>query len=313
MKAGFTHIFICGFLLMMGCEGSGYETDHFACDDIFDFYKKQSEITFPGKYKFLYDDLPDDPKALVNVIQGILISEGLAYSQGISESDVNLIAYDLTRIEDILGRINDADNRSLTIPRKPENRLFGICSNFATLYCSILREKNIPSRVRSGYLAYFSRNRFVNHYVCEYWDQESKKWVAVDAELPNHLQITIDNFSGPEDMPEFTFISAGFAWTQARRGVLDPFDFGLGNSSDWESFGWDMLRPGVYSDFMALNKFEMHPWDVPLIWEREGRIDDEFIDSIAEFNKKDEYFAERIKYFISDKRMKLPRKINRIL
>jgi len=71
-------------LLILGCsEGFKPDDDHFTFNNIYHFYSQQSEITNPGEYVFLYKDLPDDPVALVKVVQRICIHEAYFSSRGI--------------------------------------------------------------------------------------------------------------------------------------------------------------------------------------------------------------------------------------
>ena len=94
----------------------------------------------------------------------------------------------------------------------------------------------------------------------------------------------------------------------SRNGTINIKDIGMGSEYGWDSFGWDMLRPGVFSDFIALNKFELQPWDINPIWDDENKMDILFIDSVAQLTISDNFFEKRILLFQSDERLRMPKK-----
>lgn len=309
MKFKKPKIFLIGLAIIWSCNNStNYDKNHFEFDDLYDFYTKQSPITIPGKYGFLYNDLPDDPDSISKIVQGLLISDDLTFLYDIKPFGEKYKAYHLNKVEDILNLIYKADSKSLILPRMPENRLPVICSNFATVFCSMLRHKKIPARVRSGYATYFTEGKYENHYICEYWDREEKRWIIVDPQLDNLQQKFLNISFNTKDIPKDKFISAGQAWQLCRKGLLNPLKIGMGGNNGWESFGWKMLRPGVYSDFIALNKFELQPWEINTIWDNEHQLDVIYIDSIAQYTTSDKYFEKNILLFQSDERLKLPKK-----
>jgi hypothetical protein len=277
--------------------------NHFDHASMLDFYTRQSVFTAPGRYEYLYDGLPKDKGELLRVVQGILISEGLAHYYGVDPEQGRYKAYHHRSVKKILELVLREDPSPISQERPAAKRMYGICSNFAILYCSMLRHQGIPARVRSGYATYFNEGKYVNHYICEYWEESEGRWVRVDTELIPGVWSRFNVL----DMPPGNFITGGRAWQLARRDSLDPSLVGLGSVNEWDSFGWDMLRPGVYSDFITLNKIELHPWDVPRLWDNDHQLNVAYIDTIASMLLDDLYFETRLDLFINDDRFNLPR------
>ena len=293
-----------------GCN-RGFEPDsgHFQFEDIYHFYSKQSEITDPGNYAYLYEDLPEDPIALAKVVQGICIHEAFFSSRGIKPSGKQK-GYENHRVEELLRKIHQLNQKPLTKERSSDEKLAVICSNYAALYCSMLRFKGIPCRVRSGYSSYFFPGKYDNHYVCEYWNAAEERWIMTDPQLDSfHMAYFKIDFD-PFDIPEDKFINGGQAWFMVRQDGYDPDLFGLGGGGGWEG-GMEFLRPGVFSDFITLNKFEVQPWDIHPVWDKPGTLPLSFIDGVARSTLDDIYFEDRILLYESHEVLKLPRNFKR--
>lgn len=101
-----------------------------------------------------------------------------------------------------------------------------------------------------------SIDHFEDHWVVELWNRDKKRWQMADFQLNammrEVLQIQFDTL----DMPAGKFITAGEAWLMCRRKQADPEAFGI---LQWH--GWDFIRGNVVRDLLALNHFEILPWD----------------------------------------------------
>lgn len=75
-----------------------------------------------------------------------------------------------------------------TVARSPEWRLVGNYHHFATLLCAMLRHHGIPTRAPCGLSAYFGPGMNYDHLVCEYWNTNEQRWMAVDELLHKALQ-----------------------------------------------------------------------------------------------------------------------------
>lgn len=221
------------------------------------FYQTHSLFTEPGKYSYLYKELPDDISILIKDIQGLLIHEAQAHLYGVQFSKIRENEMGIRTVENMLDRILQLDNRPLTIPRSPKNRLIGNCRHFSVLLCSFLRSKNLPARARAGYENYSKSSFHGDHWICEYWNKSEGRWIQVDAQLDD-VQIRAFNINfDPNDLPEGKYLSAGFVYKNCRNGNLDPDSFGV--FEDFKGF-WH-VKENLIRDFLALNKIEILPWD----------------------------------------------------
>lgn len=223
-------------------------------------YAVQSQTTKPESHAVFFKGLPDKIADIVSVVQGIVIDKDLLDLYGTTLTSHQKEDLDSRYMEAILSRILERDNAPLTQARPPEKRFVGSCRDYALVLCSILRQKNIPARLRCGFDNYFNikPDLYDDHWVCEYWDKEEKRWKLVDVNVDNVVKekykITIDTL----DVPRDRFIVAGDAWQMARRGEVDPNSFGV---SSIDIQGLWFIRGSIVRDLAALNKIEALPWD----------------------------------------------------
>ena len=224
---------------------------------LMDFYQTQSVFTNPGKYSYLYRELPDDVSGLIKNVQGLLIHEAQVHLYGVHFSKNRENEMGIRTVENMLDRILQLDNRPLTNPRLFSNRLIGNCRHFSVLLCSFLRYKSIPARARAGYENYTKSDLHGDHWICEYWDATEGRWIQVDAQLDDIQMKAFDIHFNPENLPKGKFLFAGFVYRNCRFGSLDPNLFGV-----HEGFkGFWHVKENLIRDFLALNKIEILPWD----------------------------------------------------
>jgi len=158
----------------------------------------------------------------------------------------------------MLERLCELDPRPLTVTRPPERHLIGCCRDAATLACAILRDHDIPARVRVGFASYLAPSLYVDLWVVERWDDERQRWILVDAEQ----EATVVGAGGatidPGDVPHDQFLVAGQAWQACRAGVANPSRFGY----DSETIGMEVIRNNLLHILARLKKMELMPWDL---------------------------------------------------
>lgn len=99
--------------------------------------------------------------------------------------------------------------RNFTIEERPlHKKLVCNCRDFSLLLCAFLRYQGIPARARCGFATYFIKDKYEDHWVCEYWQSKAQRWVMVDAHLDEFQQQVLQI----DFVPLGKFIPAGQAW-----------------------------------------------------------------------------------------------------
>ncbi|GHO59832.1 transglutaminase-like domain-containing protein [Ktedonobacter robiniae] len=226
-------------------------------DQVLAYYREQSALTDPGKYAYLYADLPRDMAGLVSVVQGLLIppyTELLREGYGLEVGEIDNALFGERRTEALLARILRRRLEPLTMRRPPVDRIGMICRNFAVLLVSMLRYQRVPARARVGFGGYFRSAYAADHRLAEYWDAIQERWVRVDPMIDEVQQRGRDMGFNLLDMKAGDpFWLAGEVWRRCRAGELEPWDFG---DSDVDR-GMPPIRYALLQDFAYLNKLEM--------------------------------------------------------
>ena len=296
---------------------------------ILEYYSQSEEITNLEKYSEFLDWLTDDPRAIYQVVQGLLIHDMWVENYGIKLNKIQEYQQNTVYMKDLLDKAIELDPRSLSIPHAPEKRVICCCREFATLMCAILRHKENPARSRCGFAAYFSANGFFeDHWICEYWSQEDKRWIMADPQIDPYQQSTIKMKGNPLDLIQSEFIVAGKAWKMCKSEGYSPDKFGIACDPklfDLDSlYGLWFIRGNLLRDFAALNKVETVPFLVRLekgltwdSWELISKKDKDItkeelhlLDTIAELSiNPDSNFNEIQKLFTEKKCLQPPKNI----
>jgi len=284
-----TNSLVCSIILMFcygyshagkGTQMSLYDSDN-DVRGILEYYTEQGIMTDPGNYIHLYEGLPSEIRQLCKVVQGVFVHIFWAEVYGIELSDERKQEVQIRTVEKMLARINELDSQPITIYREPERQLVGNCRDFTVFLCSLLRFKGIAARARCGFATYFTPGRYEDHWLCEYWNADEKRWVQVDAQLDSiqikRLKITFD----PCDVPGDKFLSAGKVWKDCRDGKIDPDSCGI-----FDMKGLWFVQGDLVRDYMAINKLEVLPWDSnDLMGDPERRVAEyeyELLDKMAD-------------------------------
>lgn len=209
----------------------------------------------PAGHAGLVAELPSDIGALSSIIQGLLVHSDWLSAYGLDDADYRTISRNTLPVADQLDTILANNSQDLAIPRPPGQRAVGTCRDFALMLCSFLRGKNVPSRVRCGFADYFS-TPWEDHWVCEYWDGQARKWLLGDAQIDGLLAAQCRIEFNPIAVPRRAFMTAGEAWLVCRDGKLDPNHFGHGNVT-----GTWFIKINVIRDHYVLNGHETSAWD----------------------------------------------------
>lgn len=251
-----------------------------------DYYRQQSPITDPGPYAPLFDELPLDLSALIEIVQGLLIHPyiGWAAQSGFQVSPEREAEFQLRTTPQMVERMLALDSAPLATLRPPEKRLYGLCRDFAVLLVSLLRHQGCPARERVGFAGYLNSDWYWDHRIAEYWDTRPQHWVLVDPMIdPFYRQLLKRKFDPLDITPISPFLNAGTVWQRYRAGQVDPDQF-VDSPTDR---GPAMIRYALLHDFDALNKVELVGMDAwhPLIDKPEPDVteaDRTLLDQIAD-------------------------------
>jgi Transglutaminase-like superfamily len=275
-----------------------------------EYYSQPSPMTALGAHPEEFRALPTDLASLCEVVQGVLIHRDIApWLYGLTLTEEQRDDGHIRPLAGMLTRIHALDPRPLTVAREPARRLPGVCRHFSLMLSAILQHQGIPARLRCGFGAYFTRGKFEDHWVCEYWNTGDSRWILVDAQLDAIQRKALNVDFNSLDVPRDRFIIAGDAWQMCRTGSVDPGCFGLTHIH--ESGMW-FIAGNLLRDLASLNRMEMLPWDVwgmmPAVNELPKPDQLEFLDRIAALTMTgDDAFAEVRAIYESDDRLRVPR------
>ena len=193
---------------------------------------------------------------LCAVVQGLVVHPFLAHLYGLEPAAVRLDEVEVRRASHMVDRILALDARPLHEPRPPERRFVGNCRHFTVLLSAFLRAQGMPVRARCGFGAYFEPPNFVDHWVCEVWDEARAAWYLVDAQIDALQRAALPVLFDPLDVPRSQFLVAGDAWQRCRDGRADPQRFGI-----LDMRGLWFVRGNLVRDLAAFAKRELLPWD----------------------------------------------------
>jgi hypothetical protein len=251
-----------------------------------DFYKSYSKYTDPGKYQYLYENLPDSLRDLCELIKCQFIHpvDLEPYKNLIPE---NRFYEDrkFPSAEKLLAGLLALDTNGLIFGRKPENRLIVTCRYHSILLASILKYREIPVRLRYGFANYLApgTDLYIGHVICEVWNKEDKRWMYTD---PDRKRV---------DFPRGEFETGNEAWLKLRKGeVKNPNKYGVP-----DTWGEIMILGTIYQDMLSVMGYEALFWEYPVNQFLAERIDLlpteklKVLDEIAHLMKNpDEYLNE---------------------
>lgn len=283
--------------------------------DSLTFYKKQSIITEPGEFAFLFDCIPKDIGLIKSLVDGLILHfwDGSIYDYQIPYK--KLLDIETRYVSKMLKKIWDLDKSSLTNVRHFDKRIVGSCRDYATLFCSILRHKGIPARTRVAFSTFYFKEYNHDEIVLEYWNEDKKKWCIVDPRV-NEFHIRRKNLTVDFDLldvPQDKLVVAGSAWqmVRANKACADSFCGGDHNKNK----GLWYIRDRLIQDFAALNSVEMQLWDAwgLMLSDREIEANPEqlsYFDNIAQMNvEPDKNFNNIINQYVNDPNLRVPQKI----
>ncbi len=221
-----------------------------------DFYLQFSQYTFPGGYKdILAKSLPNDIRAIGLLVRKQIIHR-MTLKNGNTDSNTDLRYGDMTKVpwtrqpEDdvfptasaMIAELYRRDPRGFVLDREAENKLILTCRFSAVLTASLLKTKDIPTRVRSGFADYFvvdglPAGKSDDHWLNQYWNSKESRWITIDVDG------SLEDLSfDPYDVPEKTFDFPADAWLAVRRGEIDGQHFwNAGGTGGLIAISWELF------------------------------------------------------------------------
>lgn len=220
-------------------------------DNPLDFHKNYSKYTNPGKYTYLFENLPDSLQNLCELIKCQFIHPvDLGPYKNLIPENRHYEDRKFPSAEKLLTGLIALDTNGLTFERKPENRLVVTCRYHSILFASILKSRGIPVRLRYGFAPYLApgTDLHISHAICEVWNEKEKRWMCVD---PDRKMV---DFSRDE------FETGNEVWIALRNGeVKDPNKYGVP-----DTWGEIMILGTIYQDFLCVLGYEPLYWEYPV-------------------------------------------------
>jgi hypothetical protein len=146
-----------------------------------DYYRMPLRITAIGRHSACVDALPDEVRAIFQVVQGLLIHDLWLEQYGEEWRRAQACS---GNVERILDKALQLDGRSLAISRSPAQRVIRCCRDFSLMLCAMLHHEGIVARCWCGFATYLGPpGKYKDRCICEYWNTAEQRWVLVDPQL----------------------------------------------------------------------------------------------------------------------------------
>ncbi|MEO1161064.1 MAG: transglutaminase domain-containing protein [Pseudomonadota bacterium] len=159
-------------------------------------------------------------------------------------------------MERLIQTAMDRDNRPFSEHRKLPAYLYGSCHDFTLFAAGKFRSLGIEARLRVGFVDYFRKGRWEDHWLCEY--RKDGEWRLLDAQLGLRARQGHSIEFDVANVPRSRFKSGCEMWLAIRGGKIDPETCGLfhaGISGHW------FPASNVLKDAATLSGIEPLPWD----------------------------------------------------
>jgi len=277
-----------------------------------EFYRTHSFITNPMEEACQLENLPEDLSSLCRISRQAIIHFQAPELRDLPDLAERFEERHTRDVKTMLQKLRSKSGTVLSQPRPPHQRLIGNCRDHATLLCSLLRQQEIPARVRFGFASYIRHPEFLypDHVLCEYWDAEVGRWKLVDAEQDDTLIESNGLDFDPLNVPRDRFIVAGQAWQMCRDGQTSQDEFGF----EGEMKGVWIIQSYLVHDLAALNKVEFliqDCWGLADIGPDNvnSKEENNLIDRVAELTAKSDDFSA-LSQIYSHPRLEVPAEVN---
>jgi len=239
---------------------------------VLEFYKKTSMFTDLGLYKDFALNLPNDIEKLCLLQRNQIIHPFDLEDEEII-NDPNSFYGDMTKVDktslkyendlfptaqSIIAELVRRDN-SYSTTRNIKNKIHVCCREQAILLASILKAKGYAARVRSGFAQYCTlvKNKSTDHWITEYYDNKTKRWILVDADMYFDNQILQEYHIDFNllDVPRNKFIFGAEAYLGLRKKVYKETE--IFYASNPIQYGIKAALHGLFYEFHSLMNNEI--------------------------------------------------------
>ena len=282
-------------------------------EEVLEFYKKVSMYTNYGSYKEYFISLPNDLQKLTELINDQYIHRVVLFRSYLQNNKIKdeypwyrYRSHDdvLLTVPAITAELFRLDPRGFTNLRENKDKVIITCRYASILLASILKAKGYSARVRSGFGKYFREDQYMDHWLVEYYNEQEKKWILVDADT---IKTAIFKNYKHIDVNRSYFYTAAEAWLQARSGKENIDKFVHGGYIK----GLDMLARSLFYDFHALMNDEISYLFFPTFIDEDKEFFTLTVDELKELDdlatlmlNPDENFDELRYLFENDKRFR---------
>ena len=283
---------------------------------ILDHYLEFGLFTYPGLYADYFKSLPDDIREIGRLLRWSFIhrttldSGNTWTNKDMKFGDMKKVSWyrqaeddNLVTTAAIIAELFRRDSRGLTHERKVEDKVVLTCRYIAILMASILKSKNIPARVRSGFAGYWPwAKTSSDHWTNQYWNKKEDRWVTIDVDGSFH-----DTGFDMYDIPAGKFEYSADAWLNIRQGKVDGKHFWNADGTS----GLIVVAWELFYDLHCLMNSEITYLHHPKIamWREFGKLSEiklKEIDHLARLMQKpDENFGELQKIWETNREYRL--------
>lgn len=221
------------------------------------FFLSHGIMDTPEAHRDMLTHLPTEPKELVKLVQNALIHQHMAeWVYGVVLDEERKKEPWLRTVGEKLVWLKAHGYNHLSDPHPIGEHMVGVCRDFSVLAACLFREAGIPARARCGFATYFEKDKYVDHWVLEWWNGEKQTWQLTDTQLDEAQCAKLCCDFDPMDVPRDRFLTGPVSWTMARSGQADPKLFGI-----FKWWGYGYLCGNLLLDANALLNVPMQPWD----------------------------------------------------
>lgn len=236
-----------------------------------EFYKKTSLFTDLGYYREFAAALPDDIQELCMLQRMQIIHPTAFYDESIRDNshpiwgDIRNVPETRFKFEDelfptaisMLSELLRKDGY-YSKERNVEDKIYVTCRGQAILLTSILKAKGYSVRTRSGFAPYIKWDGvYYDHWIAEYYKEEEKRWVLVDADIHGFEENELDSNDIPRDM----FMFGAEAYLKIREKTLEKRLVYYADTPP--VLGLSAAVHGLFYDFHCLMNHEICFYHVP--------------------------------------------------